>query len=241
MSLSRREFVEREGGLYLEADWMSPVFLHYRFPPECLRGVVPFELELWEGSAWVTLVAFTLEGFRPSVGGGLGRLLFRPFREQRFLNVRTYVRHGGVGGIHFLAEWISDWCNAKLGPLLYSLPYRHGRLNYRDDGGDVRGVVKDATGELAFHGRAKGRLESVAEGTREHFLLERYFAFNAGGPSRRWFAVCHDPWRQCEASVEIPTEGLLQQAFAWWGHGRFVSANYSPGALGVLMGRPHRM
>jgi len=241
MQQQRRQFVERENGLYLAADWVSPVFLHYRVKPGRLREYVPFELDLFDGLAWVTLVAFTLQRFRPSVGGVLGRILFHPFREQRFLNVRTYVKHGERRGIQFLAEWISDWCNSKLGPLIYSLPYRYGRLEYHEERRSLRGLVGDHTGEFVYRGCATRDSGRCAAGSRDAFLLERYHAFNSGGRTKRWFRVWHEPWLQSAAEIEVKSDALLCRAFPWWRDAEYFGAHHSPGAFGVLMGRPRRV
>jgi uncharacterized protein YqjF (DUF2071 family) len=56
----------------------------------------------------VNLVTFTMENMHPRIGGQLGAWLCRPIAMHDFLNVRTYVRHKGEPGIHFLAEGLSS-------------------------------------------------------------------------------------------------------------------------------------
>jgi uncharacterized protein len=111
------------------ADWKRVLMIHFEVDAEALQRDVPFELDLREGRAFVSLVAFTMRGLRPRLGGKLAAWLFRPVATHDFLNVRTYVRRGGETGIHFLAEWLSSRLAAKHGPATFSLRYRHGRIS----------------------------------------------------------------------------------------------------------------
>src|SRR3954464_13958680 len=76
------------------ADWERVLMLHYEVAPEKLQPFVPFPLDSRNGKAYVSLVAFTMRGLRPSRGGWLAALPFRPIGTHELLNVRTYVRHG---------------------------------------------------------------------------------------------------------------------------------------------------
>src|SRR5437773_9258826 len=89
--------------------WRDVIFLHYEAEPAALRPLVPFELDLHKGKAYVSVVTITIRpvGFRASAP-----LL----AAQSFLNVRTYVKGGPAlrsagpgmreGGITFLAGWL---------------------------------------------------------------------------------------------------------------------------------------
>src|SRR4051812_43402987 len=76
-------------------------------------------------------------GFAASIsfprGGRWMKLSTAPLAGHDSLNVRTYVRHGGVRGIYFLAEWIPNRLAVLIGPRMYGLPYRLGRLRYQND------------------------------------------------------------------------------------------------------------
>ena len=240
--LDQAGFIEAEGPLHLLSDWVKPVFIHYRIAAERLQPHVPYELDLWDDTAWVSLVAFTMRDMRPAFGGALGRFLFLPFRTQRFLNVRTYVRVGDERGIHFLTEWISDWINSRFGPRIYGLPYRYGRMDYLHREGAVQGRVSSGSGQLLFTGSvAVGEFTRCSAGTVSEFLMERYAAFNAVAGRQRFFRVWHEPWMQSEAEIEITSDSLLASAFPWWQHAYYHSANFSEGAIDVMMGRPRRL
>jgi uncharacterized protein YqjF (DUF2071 family) len=134
-----------------------------------------------------------------------------------------------------------------LGPSLFGLPYCLGRIQYhhQHEKGGLAGVVAAASDS--------SRLEYAAEidpdasfhpceaGSRAEFLMERYTAFTANGSKRRLFRVWHEPWPQTEIDVSMFDISLLAKRWPWFKDARLAGANYSPGAQGVWMGRPHAL
>jgi uncharacterized protein len=125
---ARRRFLAREKKPLLLGDWTRALFLHFEVPADVLRPCVPFDLDLWEGQALVSAVAFSMEGLRPAFGGALGRWLFWPIANHDFFNVRAYVRHDGEPGIFFISEWLNNRLSVMAGPGTYGLPYRFARI-----------------------------------------------------------------------------------------------------------------
>src|SRR5690348_14618988 len=80
---------------WFRADWRDVLFVHYAIDPALLQPHVPFELDRFDGQAWVSLVAFTQAGLRPAIGGIVGVTVMRPVATHEFLNLRTYVRVDG--------------------------------------------------------------------------------------------------------------------------------------------------
>src|SRR5258706_14540524 len=115
-SAARRRILSRRGEPLFLADWMRVLMIHFEVDADALQRDVPYELDLRDGRVFVSLVAFTMENMRSRLGGQLGAWLCRPIATLHFLNVRTYVRHDGESGIHFLAEWLSNRLAVKLGP-----------------------------------------------------------------------------------------------------------------------------
>ena len=180
------------------ADWTDAVFVHFRVPPAALRENVPLPLDLHDGDAIVSLVAFTQRRLRPSMGGRFAALLAAPLAAHPFLNVRTYVRHDGTAGIFFIAEWIPNRIAAFIGPRTYGLPYRLGRLRYgrTRDGGELVGQVTGSAGGAFQYRAALPHPPAVARatpGSFDEFLLERYTAFTHRRGVTRRFDVAHDP------------------------------------------------
>jgi uncharacterized protein YqjF (DUF2071 family) len=239
---TRRGFLEREKKPLLVGDWTRTLFLHFEVPADLLRDCVPFELDLREDRALVSLVAFSMEHLRPSFGGALGRWLFLPINNHDFFNVRTYVRHEGRPGIFFISEWLNNHLSVMFGPGTYGLPYRFARIQYdhRSSEGRFSGKVGDEFGYNAEM-RAGSRFVTCENGSQDEFLLERYTAFTRRGRCCRYFDIAHEPWLQAPVSARITDDRLLRGKFAWFGSARLVGANYSPGVRNVWMGAPRRI
>ncbi len=244
---ARKRLLSRFAEPLFVADWDRALFIHYEVDPVVLQREVPFQLDLVDGRAYVSLVAFTLRDFRFRFGGALGGWLVKPIANHTFLNVRTYVRHRGESGILFLAEWLSNPMSVLLGPRTFGLPYRFGRIDYqhRHETGMLRGNVA-AVGselELTYEARieANPEFEICPSGSFDDFLLERYTAFTARGNKRGFFRIWHEPWPQIPVSVVIQKDELLAETFGWFKTANLVGANYSTGARNVWMGWPHRI
>lgn len=256
---ARARIEAAEGGPFLLNDWTDAVFIHLEADAAALQRQVPFELDLHEGRAYVSLVAFTLRRLRPCLGGRVAEWAGWPLSGHGFLNLRTYVRHDGEAGIYFLAEWLPNPLSVAIGPRAYGLPYRRGRLEYRHDAdaGRFTGRVRDAasgaelvyaaTGEAAHsghHGRPNadgppGDAGAPAEpGSLEEFLLERYTAFTWRRSIRRRFRVWHEPWALTPIEATIEEAGLLAASGPWHAGSRIVAAHASPGVKDVWIGRP---
>lgn len=240
---ARRRMLALPGEPMFYARWDRAVFIHYAADPVVLQRDVPFELDLRDGRAFVSVVAFTLARMRPRIGGRFGEWLFKPIATHEFLNVRTYVRHRGEPGIYFLAEWLSNPLSIHLGPRTFGLPYKFGRLIYEHARvrGDIRGSVEAREGRLSYEGAiAAAHFAPSERGSLTEFLCERYTAFTCQRRRRRLFRVWHSPWEQAPAAIEVSEHTLTASTGRWWETAEPVGANYSPGAE-VWMGRPHRL
>lgn len=111
----------------------NALMIHFEVESAALQRVVPFELDLKEGRAFVSAVAFTLSRMRPRISGRIAAWLLKPIATHDFLNVRTYVGANGEMGIYFLAEWLSNRLSVTLGPRAFGLPYRFGKIAYQHD------------------------------------------------------------------------------------------------------------
>ena len=229
-------------------DWLRTLMIHFAVPAGALQPVVPFPLDLHGGSAFVSLVFFTMRGLRPVVGGRLTSWLSTPLATHGFLNLRTYVRHESEPGIYFLAEWLPNRLAVWLGPRLFGLPYHLGRVHL-EYCGETRTVCAQAIDsrkkrQLGCHARFAGscmfrppQVESLTA-----FLMERYTAFTERQGRVGLFRVWHQPWpQQSAASIQLPDLSLLEGAGSWFREARMTGANYSPGLSDVWIGRPHRL
>ena len=232
------------------ADWHGALFAHFAIEPELLQPSIPFELDTRDGRAYISLVAFTQSNLCPSVGGPLAAWLITPLAPHEFLNLRTYVRVGGLRGIYFIAEWIPNRLAVLLGPRTYGLPYRLGRLRYEVDttrrrlSGQVRtGGNKAFTYESDFPAEAAEAAEfaSASAGSLDHFLLERYVAFTRRHGVSRRFLVDHAPWPQQRVDLNLIDRSILDFGGAWSRHARFVGAHFSTGVTDVTISAPRTL
>jgi uncharacterized protein len=238
----RRRLLAHAGEPLFLAAWQRSVFIHYEVDPSLLQRQVPFALDLRDGRAYVSLVAFTLWRMRPRLGGKVGEWLFKPIASHEFLNVRTYVRHNGEPGIFFLAEWLSNRLSVRLGPRSFGLPYRFGHIRYEHGNREsiMSGTVEADDGLLRYRSAlSREDFRPSEAGSLTEFLIERYTAFTLRR-RRRLFRVWHDPWEQIPIEVDVSADDLLASTGAWWNSAELIGANYSPGVQ-VWMGRPHRI
>jgi uncharacterized protein YqjF (DUF2071 family) len=242
---ARRRMLARRGERLFLADWADVWMFHYEVDPVWLRGAVPFELDLLNGRAIVSLVAFTMRDLRLFFGNRWTAWLCRPIATHEFLNVRTYVRHGAETGIYFMAEWLSNRLAVRLGPLTFGLPYRYAQIAYRRDqrAGVMRGRVSEHAGTLVFEARPEPalRFEPCENGSIDEWLMERNTACTGRQNGRGFFWVWHPPWRQCRVEVELLENSLLRRHWPWFTETQCIGGNHSPGLPGVWMGRPHRL
>ncbi|MEX0777584.1 MAG: DUF2071 domain-containing protein [Phycisphaeraceae bacterium] len=241
---ARRRFEAAHGQAFLTSDWLRTLMIHFAVPPAVLQPLVPFELDLRYGSAYVSLVAFSMRDMRINSGRRWVNWLTAPLAHHGFLNVRTYVRCGGETGIYFLAEWLPNALAVALGPRLFGLPYRLGRLSYQHvhERGELSGRVEAAADSrrLNYEGQLScaAPFEASEAGSLDEFLMERYTAFTEHRGVRRLFRIWHEPWPQVPAEVRLVDASLLRTTGAWCDHAQLIGANYSPGVLGVWISRP---
>jgi uncharacterized protein len=224
------------------ADWDRVLMIHFEVDSQALQRYVPFELDLRDGRAFVSLVAFTMNGMRPCFGGRFSTWLLRPISTHDFLNVRTYVRHNGETGIHFMTEWLSNRLASKLEPLTFGLPYRFGRIAYQHDwrSGHLNGRAEDSGGIFSYQAKVETSVpfEACKSGSLDQWLMERYTAFNSARGRKKFFRVWHPPWRYRSAKAVVERNSLLTGRWPWFSDAELIAAGFSPGVKQVRMGWP---
>jgi uncharacterized protein len=185
--------------------WDDLLFAHWRADATRLRGLVPvgLEIEEYDGSAWLGVVPFELNGLRPR---GMYALPFvSSFRE---LNVRTCVVRDDKPGIWFVSLDASSQIAVQAARRLYKLPYFHAQISLGRSGGTI--VYECVRSERkAFSGSYRGVGDPAAPepGSLEHFLTERYCLY-AEDRGRLYRAeIHHRPWplQPAEAEIDLNT------------------------------------
>jgi uncharacterized protein YqjF (DUF2071 family) len=190
--------------------WRSLLFLHWAVPVEALRPLVPagLSLDLWNGTAYVGVVPFAMEGVRPRWCPEA--LAFR-FLET---NVRTYVLHGDRPGVYFFSldasSRLAVW-GARAG---WGLPYFHASMDMERRGDEIHYQTR-RTQNGAVHD-VRYRIGTTAGPSRpetlEFFLLERYLLFVQRGPRLLVGQVHHTPYPIHQADVLDVREQLIAAA-----------------------------
>lgn len=201
-------------------EWNDVIFLHWQVDPEQLRRYVPAELalDLKDGNAWVSLVAFTMENVRP---GFLPS--FPPVSNFDEINIRTYVKAGEKAGVYFLSIEAGNRLSAWLARALSELPYRYSSMartgrHYQSANapfGDKFSIQFSRTG----HSNSKTDLDA--------WLTERYALFQDAAAGINKFEIHHVEW-PIEA-IDIATLDVHYPRFAGLLKGPPSLAHYSEG------------
>jgi uncharacterized protein YqjF (DUF2071 family) len=245
---ARKRILSVHGDPFVYAEWRNLVFLHFALPADEIRPHVhpALELELHEGLACVSLAAVTMRSFRPCSRWPFAQA-FRLLKEQRFLNLRTYVRAAGEPGALFLWGWLS---RPKLLPAMSGfsgLPFAFGELDYQHDSrsGQIRGVVRcdGNAGSLEYSASLDQNIAPLpcATGSAAAFAMERYSGFFCRRGEPVVFRAWHPPWLQVPLCVELKRRDLVENQFPWFKSASLKEANFAPGFEEVWLGRPHRL
>ncbi len=246
---AERRLLSVKGDPFLLARWERVVFLHFAVEPETLRPHVPspFELELYEEKAVISVVAVTMRQFRPVSRVSLAAWPFALIPRQAFLNFRTYVCLGKEPGALFLWGWLSRPLRAPVPSGMFGLPYAFAALRYRHEHetGELSGLATAPTmsGRFAYRASVDARATYARSepGTVGEFALERYTGFFCRRTERCVFRAWHPPWLQVPVAAEIEDRSLLDTAFPWFRGATLIGANYAPGFDHVRLGKAHQL
>jgi uncharacterized protein YqjF (DUF2071 family) len=176
--------------------WHDLLFAHWPVDPRQVRVKVPseFELDLFDGRAWIGIVPFHMTNVGPR---GMPSLPWvSAFPE---LNVRTYVRVADRPGVYFFSLDAGRSIAVHAARTLLNLPYYSAAMTVtpRDNGVHYHSRRGDDA-RVAEFTAAYGPTGSpfvASEGTLDYFLTERYCLYNLdhrGAPYR--LEIHHPPW-----------------------------------------------
>ncbi|MDQ1709440.1 MAG: uncharacterized protein QOG49_825 [Frankiaceae bacterium] len=192
----------------MRQSWSQLVMAHWPVAPATMRRVVPpaFELDLYDGQAWLSVVPFMttrvrLRGLPPLPG-------LREFPE---VNVRTYVRRGGHAGVYFLRIHATNPVVVEAARRLAGVEYRHAAITVAGGPAACRYETTQAgDGGPTWTALAErhGDLRQPPPGTLDRFLTDRYaaFALHLGRPLR--VPIEHPPWQVAGAAVAVERDTL---------------------------------
>jgi uncharacterized protein YqjF (DUF2071 family) len=193
--------------------WHDLLFAHWPIPAELLRTLVPsaLEIDLFEGRAWLGIVAFEMTNVAPRMTPALPWI--SAFPE---INVRTYVRMKDRAGVYFFSLDATNSLAVWTARTFFHLPYHSASIEVaRTADGTVDYRCRREASDAAFHARycPTGMPAAPTPGTLEHFLTERYCLYTvdpAGRPTR--VDIHHPPWPLQPASADIRVNSLAAAA-----------------------------
>jgi uncharacterized protein YqjF (DUF2071 family) len=195
----------------MRQSWHDVSFLHCRYDPAVVRPLVPrgLELDLYDGSAWVGLVPFSIHGLTLPKAPAVPYL--SNFPET---NVRTYARDrfGGHG------VWFFSLDAARLLAVLgarasYGLPYFWSKMRVTASNGTVHYTSRRRHAPRASSDIGIVIGDPIVEATNLDLFLTmrlRLYAERFGGISKA--DVAHPPWPLHKARVTSLNQTLVQAA-----------------------------
>ena len=195
--------------------WHDLLFAHWPVDAGMLRERVPsgFEIDTFDGQAWVAVVPFHMTNVAPR---GVPALPWvSAFPE---LNVRTYVRFNGRPGVWFFSLDASNPVAVGVARTLVHLPYftaamtveqKEGWISYRSH----RKSANAPTAEFNARYRPLGPVSAPREGTLEYFLTERYCLFTIDKSFHAYsLDIHHPPWPLQTAEADIRVNTMAEAA-----------------------------
>lgn len=175
-------------GIFLKAEWLGLVVINYNVPPEMLLPLLPSgtELDLWQGEALVSLVAFRFENTRVLGVKVPGHVNFEE------VNLRFYVRRGERRGVAFVREFVPKPAITWVARNLYAEPYRTLPMSHRAEPKQL--FYK--WGEHSVTAHVGGEPQELAVGSEAEFILEHYWGYTRRSATvTSEYQVAHPRWR----------------------------------------------
>jgi uncharacterized protein YqjF (DUF2071 family) len=213
--VSHRPWPMPEAPWIMTQTWHDLLFAHWPIDPNDLRRAVPapFELDLFDGQAWIGVVPFRMSNVTPR---GVPALPWvSAFPE---LNVRTYVKSGDKPGVYFFSLDAGNPIAVGVARSLVHLPYHSAamRMGERDGWIWYDSRRTGATGppaELVARYRPTGEPAAPRSGTLEHFLTERYCLYTTDGLGCRYrLEIHHGPWQLQPAELDVSVNTMAHAA-----------------------------
>jgi len=123
--------------------WTDLLFMHWPIDPDVVREVIPgdFDLDLYDGQAWVGVVPFRIQSTRPRFCPPIPQKIM-PVSVSSFpeLNVRTYVtantKDGPLPGVVFFSLDAASKSAVRIARHGFRLPYFDAQMKVEHEPGD---------------------------------------------------------------------------------------------------------
>jgi uncharacterized protein YqjF (DUF2071 family) len=210
---------EGDRRVFLSAGWYNLLLFNYSVPPEVLKSYLPegCELDLYDGSAHLSLVAFQ---FHNTSVLGIKWPGFTNFSE---VNLRFYVKYNGERGVCFIREYVPSRLVSAIADWLYNEPYKFAKMSdsVTRDGNLLSAEyhLQDGASKMRFFARAENNPHMPGTGTLEHHFKEHELGVGRDKKGRTLtYRVHHPVWRifpVVDYKIEVDAEGLYGKDFAF--------------------------
>lgn len=175
-------------------EWNNALFLHWKVPFDALRKLVPQKLSLdtFDGVAYVSLVAFTMQKIRPR---NLPAVKFVSDFDE--VNIRTYIDNDNRKGVYFLNIEAGKQLSALIAKTISGLPYRTSKIRRTNTNYKSINILKSFYLDAEFE--VKNPL--TAKSTLANWLTERYCLYLDKGEDAFRYDVHHREWEIKEVDI----------------------------------------
>jgi uncharacterized protein len=191
--------------------WRFLSFLHWRYPADYVRGLLPpgIELDTFDGAAWIGLTPFLLTDLRIPHTPALPWI--SAFAET---NVRTYVRgRDGDRAIWFFTLEADRLLGVVGARLTYRLPYRWSKMAVSP--GERKVEYRSKRSSLFGPGESRISIEigePLVAGDLENFLTARYRLYTARRGRLAFAQIEHARWPLHSARVVALQQTLFEHS-----------------------------
>lgn len=186
-----RQFPRPQAPWLIYQEWFKVLFLHAPVDKELLLPLIPegTVLDLYEGQAWISILAFTVRNAHPRFA--LPMPYLSNFHE---INLRTYVRSkdGDHPGITFLDINASKVLPSYLGRT-YGLPYRPASI-FRYQNERKQQIISKKSGGCNMNLDYTPSAPLASKKVVDIWLTERYIAYQQLTDGLYSYPIQHREW-----------------------------------------------
>lgn len=187
-----------------EQTWEQVLFLHWQVDAKRLQDQVPFELDLYQGNAVLSIVPFQMNDIRfPFIP------VVPHFSRLLELNIRTYVKHQGKRGIYFFTLDTDSKMGAWIANSFFHLPYRLAKISACFTNEKYK--FESERENYSFQVEANIQKTSKVKTEFDHWALERYHLFTKTRSDTYRGDVFHEPWVLSEVKINQLTDHFSKQ------------------------------
>lgn len=226
----------------MHQEWQDLLFYHWEYPIEVIQKTLPpgLSVDTFEGRAYLSVVAFTMKGLRPTGLPAVGSI--SNFLE---LNLRTYVRDGqNRAGVWFYSLDANSPLSVEIARRFFHLPYEHADMRKEMGAHGVRycsTAKRDPahkTYQYAVEASDLHAVKQATPGSLQHFWVERYhlFAYNSRRQQLNIGTIRHVPYEICEVQPLHAESRLMQLDGFDLPSAPLEKVYYSPGVKVKIVG-----